>query len=139
MIVLDTNVISELFRPLPNPRVVAWLESLSGEVAITAITAAELLVGVRRLPGGRRQTQLAQGVEAVLDQYRRLNAVLPFDVAAASHYAELVANRKASGSPISMADAEIAAICRTHLATCATRNVKDFQGTGVSTINPWEA
>jgi len=139
VIVLDTNVISELFRPLPNPRVVAWLESLSGEVAITAITAAELLVGVRRLPGGRRQTQLAQSVEAVLDQYRGLNAVLPFDVAAASHYAELVANRKASGSPISMADAEIAAICRTHLATLATRNVKDFQGTGVSTINPWEA
>ena len=139
MIVLDTNVISELFRPLPNPRVVAWLESLSGEVAITAITAAEMLLGVRRLPDGRRKTELAEGIDAVLNQYRQLNAVLPFDSAAASHYAELVANRKASGSPISMADAEIAAICRTHLATCATRNVKDFQGTGVSTINPWEA
>ncbi len=137
MIVLDTNVISEVFRPHPDAKVVAWLESLSGEVAITAITLAELLAGVRRLPDGRRRTALAERIESTLQPYRQSRAVLAFDDAAADHYADILAARERAGLPISTADAQIAAICRRHEAVCATRNLKDFASTGIELVDPW--
>lgn len=137
MIVLDTNVISEVFRTRPEPQVVAWLESLTGEVAITAVTLAELLAGVRRLPDGRRKTALGQGIDAALQPYRKTGAVLAFDEEAAGHYADILVARERAGSPISTADAQIAAICRAHGATCATRNIKDFAGTGIDLTDPW--
>lgn len=139
MIVLDTNVISEIFRPQPDARVVAWLESLTGEVAITAVTLGELLAGVRRLPEGRRKDALAVRVAAVADSYRNGRSILAFDAGAAEEYAEVLAAREAVGLPISTADAQIAAICRAHDATCATRNVKDFEHAGVAVLNPWNA
>lgn len=137
MIVLDTNVISEAFRPYPDAKVVAWLESLSGEVAITAITLAELLAGVRRLPDGGRRTALIARIESAVQPYRQSKAVLAFDDAAADHYADILAAREQAGLPISTADALIAAICRTHNAVCATRNVKDFARTGIELVDPW--
>lgn len=137
MIILDTNVISEIFRPRPEPRVVDWLASLEGDVAITAVTLAELLAGVRRLPDGRRRDELAQRIEEAVAPYRGSRSVLAFDDDAAERYAEVLASREASGAPISTADAQIAAICLRHGATCATRNVKDFQHTGVELVDPW--
>ncbi|WP_449278209.1 PIN domain-containing protein [Leucobacter sp. GX24907] len=137
MIVLDTNVISEVFKPQPNPQVVAWLEALTGDVAITTITFAELLAGVRRLPDGRRKSALLTSINTALQSYRDTNAVLSFDDAAAEHYADIVVARERSGLPITMADAQIAAICRSRRATCATRNAKDFVGTGIELLNPW--
>lgn len=137
MIVLDTNVISEIFRPQPAPQVVAWLGALSGDVAITTVTLAELLAGVRRLPNGRRRSILSTGIDAALQPYRETRSVLAFDDEAADHYAEVVVAREKAGMPISMADAQIAAICRTHRASCATRNTKDFADTGIALINPW--
>lgn len=137
MIVLDTNVISEVFRPEPDPRVVAWLESLTGDVAITTITLAELLAGVRRLPDGRRKSLLMTRIDATMQPYRDTSAVLTFDDAAAEHYADIVVARERSGLPITMADAQIAAICRSRQASCATRNTRDFAGTGVELLNPW--
>lgn len=137
MIVLDTNVISEIFRPAPEPRVVEWLESLTGDVAITSVTLAELLAGVRRLPDGRRKDQLAQGIEEAVAPYRGSRSVLAFDADAAERYAEVLAARDAAGAPISTADAQIAAMCLAHGAVCATRNVKDFQHTGVKIVDPW--
>lgn len=139
MIVLDTNVISEIFRPQPNVQVVSWLESLSGEVAITAVTLAELLAGLRLLPSGRRRSALTASIEAALQPYRDTQAVLSFDDEAADHYADILAAREKTGLPISMADAQIAAICRRRAATCATRNIKDFAHTGVELVNPWAA
>lgn len=139
MIVLDTNVISEIFRPQPDARVVALLESLTGEVAITAVTLGELLAGVRRLPEGRRKDALAARVAAVVDSYRMGRSTLAFDVSAAEEYAEVLAAREAAGLPISTAVAQIAAICRAHDATCATRNVKGFEHAGVAVLNPWNA
>ncbi len=139
MIVLDTNVLSEVFRPSPDARVVAWLEQLSGEVAIAWITLGELLAGGRRLPDGRRKSSLSEGISAALEPYRHSKAVLPFDDTAADHYAEILAARWQAGRPISMADAQIAAICRAHGAACATRNVNDFDDTGVDLIDPWVA
>lgn len=138
MIVLDTNVISELFRPSPEPRVVDWLESLAGDVAITSITLAELLAGVRRLPDGRRRDELTRRIDAALEPYRGGRAVLPFDDVAADRYADVLVAREDTGAPISTADAQIAAICLAHSATCATRNVKDFVHTGVELVDPWK-
>ncbi|NLU62278.1 type II toxin-antitoxin system VapC family toxin [Rhodococcus sp. HNM0563] len=137
MIVLDTNVISEIFRPSPEPRVVEWLVSLTGDVAITSMALAELLAGVRRLPDGRRKDELAQGIEEAVAPYRGSRSVLAFDEEAAERYAEVLASREAAGAPVSTADAQIAAICLAHRATCATRNVKDFQHTGVELVDPW--
>ena len=139
MIILDTNVISEIFRPVPEPRVVDWLAFLEGDVAITSVTLAELLAGVRRLPDGRRREELTKRLDAALAPYRGGRAVLPFDDMAADRYADVLAARESTGAPISTADAQIAAICLAQGATCATRNVKDFQHTGVELVDPWKA
>jgi predicted nucleic acid-binding protein len=139
VIVLDTNVISEIFRPQPNAHVVVWLESLTGAVAITAVTLAELLAGVRRLPGGRRKKALSTRIEVAVEPYRDDGSVLSFDDAAAEQYADILVARETAGLPISTADAQIAAICRAHNATCATRNLEDFAHTGVELVDPWSA
>src|SRR5699024_12603426 len=122
----------------PEPRVVDWLASLAGDAAITSSTLAELLAGVRRLPDGRRGDELARRVDAALGPYRGSRALLPFDDVAADRYAGVRVARENTGAPISTADAQIAAICLAHGATCATRNVKDFQHTGVELVDPWK-
>lgn len=137
MIVLDTNVVSEVLKPQPHAAVVAWLESLTDDVAITAITLAELLAGLRRLPDGKRKEDLTLRVEAVARSYRDTGAIIAFDAAAAPRYAEILAAREAAGRPIATGDAQIAAICRVQDAVCATRNAKDFLGTGIALIDPW--
>ncbi|BDZ61565.1 toxin FitB [Demequina sediminis] len=137
MIVLDTNVISEIFRARPDPGVMAWLQALEGDVAITAVTMAEMWAGIGRLPAGARKDALAARVGAAIEPYRGSGSVLPFDDAAAVHYADVLVSRDRAGAPISMADAQIAAICRAHGATCATRSVKDFADTGISLVDPW--
>lgn len=137
MIVLDTNVISEIFRPSPDEHVVNWLGSLTTHVAITSITLAELLAGVRRLPDGQRKDVLAGRIEAAIEPYLGSHSVLPFDDIAADRYADVLVARESAGSPISTADAQIAAICLARGATCATLNIKDFAHTGVELIDPW--
>jgi toxin FitB len=139
MIVLDTNVVSELFRPRPEPRVIAWLETLTDDVAITTITLAELLAGVRRLPDGRRKAELEAAIEVAIRPYRDTRSLLAFDEAAAAEYAEVFIARESAGMPVGFADAQIAAICRVHRATCATRNTKDFIQTGVELVDPWSS
>lgn len=137
MIVLDTNVLSELMRPTPDRAVVDWVDAVpADELATTAVTAAELLYGVARLPTGRRRSRLADAVGAVLEVDFR-GRVLPFDLLAAVEYAEVVRAREASARPVGVADAQIAAICRLLGASLATRNVADFTGTGVEVVDPW--
>lgn len=139
MIILDTNVISELTRLDPEPKVVSWLDSLSaGEVATTAITAAELLYGVARLPDGRRKAALAEAIDGLINEDFR-DRVQSFDGLAAEQYAAVVVGREKKGRPIGTADAQIAAICRVHSAELATRNTDDFTDTGIDLINPWNA
>ena len=137
MIVLDTNVVSELMRPTPAIEVVDWVANqLVSESYLTAITLGELLYGVARLPDGRRKIELAELIDAmVTDDFE--HRVAPFDETAAAHYADIVVRRERSGRPISTADAQIAAICRSHGAVLATRNVDDFTDTGISVVNPW--
>jgi toxin FitB len=138
VILLDTNVLSELVRPEPDEGVVGWLDSLdAATVATTAITAAELLYGVARLPQGRRKQQLSQTIDELIEEDLD-GRVEPFDVTAAVHYAALVSHRDMLGRPISIADAQIAAIARKCRATLATRNTDDFRDTGVDLIDPWK-
>ena len=138
MILLDTTIISELTRQIPEPGVISWLDSLPAEeVGTTAVTAAELLYGVARMPAGRRKTELAAAVRGLLgDDFR--DRVLPFDEHCASRYADIVCGRETLGRPIGVADAQIAAICRTADAALATRNTDDLSGTGIELINPWK-
>jgi predicted nucleic acid-binding protein len=136
VIVLDTNVISELTRPAPNEAVLAWVDA-QADVAITATTVAELLYGVVRLPDGERKSRLKDGISKMIDGRLR-DRILAFDHAAATHYAEIVAGRDEIGRPIAMADAQIAAICRLRRATLGTRNVRDFESTGIAVVNPWD-
>ena len=137
MIVLDTNVVSELMRSTPSAGVVASVDAWSTDaVCLTAITVAELLYGIARLPDGRRKAELAALVESMLsDDFD--DRVLAFDAAAAAHYADIVASRERSGRPVSAAAAQIAAICRSYGAILATRNVADFVDVGLQIVNPW--
>jgi predicted nucleic acid-binding protein len=136
IVVLDTNVISELARPEPSLQVLTWVDG-QDEVAITATTAAELLYGIARLPDGARKVRLADGIRTMIDGPLR-ERVLAFDRDAASHYAEIVSAREDAGRPIAIADAQIAAICRARGATLGTRNVRDFESVGITVINPWD-
>ncbi len=136
MIVADTNVVSELMRVGPTPAVRAWVSAQGRhELRITAITAAEILYGIERLPTSRRKDMLR---EAAVDVFNRFaDDVLPFDVAAATVYPEIVDHLDRQGTPISGYDAQIAAICRANNAFLATRNGRDFAGVGIELINPW--
>lgn len=136
MIVLDNDVLSELMRPRPAPQVVGWLDAqLAASVAVTAITVAELLYGIERLPDGKRKRAFAEIAAAMFDE-EFSGRILPFDAEAALHYARLTADEANTGL-VSMADAQIASICLHHGAELATRNVKDFNGFGISITNPW--
>ncbi len=137
MIIADTNVISELMKADPSPVVVAWVAAhASEEFRTTAVTLAEVLYGIERLPAGDRKAALRQAAADVFGRFAE--DILPFDAAAATAYSEIVAQCDRQGAPIGGYDAQIAAICRTRNARLATRNTKDFEGTGVALINPWE-
>lgn len=138
MIVLDTNVLSELMRPDPDQAVIAWMDSQEpAQLFLTAVTVAEILYGIAHLPDGKRKAGLRERGVAML-QEDFAGRVISFDEAAAAQYAEVVCERQASGRSISMADAQIAAICRTlNGATLATRNSRDFEGIGLDLANPW--
>lgn len=136
MIVLDTNVVSELMRPAPSPAVVAWVRSHDqARLSTTAITLAEVRHGIERLPAGRRRDALRAAADEVFSTFTE--HVLPFDAAAATAYAGIVGARERAGRPVDGFDAQIAAICRTHDATLATRDSGGFSGTGVDVVDPW--
>jgi toxin FitB len=136
MIVVDTNVASELMRPAPDARVVAWMRAQDGgELYTTSITVAEIAYGVERLPDGARKALLKATATQVFTAFAE--HVLAFDADAAGLYGAIVSARQQAGAPIDGFDAQIAAICRCHAATLATWNVKDFERTGVDVVDPW--
>ena len=138
MIVLDTNVLSELMRQQPSDPVLAWADQLnSQEVAITAMNEAEILHGIARLPDSQRRQQLQLGWETLLGNVLE-QPVLPFNSAAAQWFAALVSHREGLGRPISTADAVIAATALAHDGQLATRNTADFDAIGLKLINPWD-
>jgi predicted nucleic acid-binding protein len=136
MIVLDTNVVSELMRPEPAAQVASWVRSRDRrELFTSSITLAEIRHGLARLPDGRRKQVLVDAADDVFGAFA--DQVLPVDVAAAEHYAIIASARERSGKPISGFDTLIAAICRSRGAVLATRNRPGFDGTGIDVIDPW--
>ena len=137
MILLDTNVLSELMRPAPDPAVEQWLSAQpDASLFISAITEAELRYGAALLPGGKRRVALTAEIDGMMEEDFD-GRILPFDRRAAQAFAAIAADRRQAGRPISQADAQIAAIARSRGASLATRNVADFDGCGVEVINPW--
>ena len=136
MIIIDTNVISEMMREEPDVKVLAWTAT-AGRLHTTAITLAEVEHGIARLPGGRRRDQLTATAAPVFAEFD--DVIVPFDARAARRYGRIVADRERAGRPIASADAQIAAICASREATLATRNAGDFDATGIVLINPWES
>ncbi len=138
MILLDTNVLSELMRPSPEPKVLQWLDSHPAmDVWISAVTVAEIRLGVALLPDGKRRALLSDLAERMFREDFS-ERCLPFDFSAAGEYASIVATRTRLGSPISVEDAQIAAIARGGGLALATRNTKDFSGIdGLVLVNPW--
>jgi toxin FitB len=139
VIILDTNVLSELMRAEPHPRVVAWIAAQpSATLYTTSVNQAEILYGIVALPEGRRRTALVAAAEAMFTEDLN-DRVLPFDGVAAARYAEIVATRRRAGSPIEGFDALIAATALAAGADVATRDVTGFEGCGLTLINPWVA
>lgn len=137
MIILDTNVISEILRPEPDTRVVDWLETQPRTALFTTtITRGELLYGVGLLPDGQRKGLLLPAVLAIFAS-DLAGQVLSFDGEAADAYAEITAKRRAAGRPASPFDAMIAGIARSRGASVATGNVQGFADCGINVIDPW--
>lgn len=139
MIILDTNVLSEMLRPAPDGNVSLWMaRQAASQLFTTCVTEAEIRYGIARMPEGRKRSLLAEAVNGIfgIDLAGR---VLPFDSDAARAYAGIVSQRERAGRPISQFDAQIAAVGRAHGAAIATRNASDFEDCGVALIDPWKA
>jgi predicted nucleic acid-binding protein len=137
MIILDTNVISELMRPKPFPHVVAWVaKHAATELATTSITEAEILYGIAILKKSKRRDGLLAASEAMFAE-DFAGRIFAFDSDAARVFSHIAAHRRALGRPISHPDAQIAAIAHTRGAKLATRNVEDFAECGLEVVNPW--
>lgn len=139
MIILDTNVVSELSAPDPAPRVVAWVANQpEADLYITAVNEVELLAGSSSMPAGRRRNEVvalnAKIIEEVLG-----GRVLSFDREAARQYAQIKTTRDRIGRRIQYMDCMIAAIARAHGAAVATRDISGFENCGIEIINPWES
>lgn len=138
MIVVDTNVISELMRPQPSTAVLQWFtEHSSSELFVTSITLAEIRYGLRVMPIGKRRVEMTSIFERYIyeafDQH-----ILDFTDNSAHIYAEIAGRRKEMGVPLSIADGQIASIALQESYALATRNIKDFQACGLELINPFD-
>ena len=137
MIVLDTNVLSEIMRPKPADAVSHWFaRTPRSSFFTTALSQAEILYGLALLPNGQRRQALFAAARAIFEE-DLAGRVLPFDADAASRYADIAASRRHAGRPISQIDTLIAAIVRSRGAALATRNLRDFDDCGVTVVDPW--
>jgi predicted nucleic acid-binding protein len=137
MIILDTNVVSELMKPTPADRVIRFVASQAAtSLYTTSITYAEILHGILLLPAGKRRKNFEQAAEMMFDE-DFAGRILPFGNDGAYFYAEVATERQRRGRPISQFDAQIAAIARATGAGLATRNVSDFDHCGIDVVDPW--
>jgi toxin FitB len=137
MIVLDTNVLSELTKISPSAKVFGWVAAQPRSIMFTtAITQAEMLYGLELMQKGKRQTALLGEVQQML-KYDFADRILPFDSSAAVSFGWIYASRRAIGKRILQADAQIAAIAHSRGAALATRNIADFEHCGIKVLNPW--
>lgn len=137
MLILDTNVISELMRSEPDRVFLQWFDAQDPRrFTTTSINWAELKAGVQRLPEGKRKTGLGRVLQEIHTRVLR-NGILAFDEAVAECWAQLIAELEARGQPIGFADSQVAAIAMMHGYSVATRDVKPFMAAGVNVVNPW--
>jgi hypothetical protein len=137
MIILDTNVVSEAMKPEPNPVVRAWLNDQAAETLyLSSVTLAELLFGIAALPSGKRKEMLALTLEGLMGLFK--DRVLPFDVEAARHYADLAVLAKISGRGFPTPDGYIAAIAASRGFIVASRDTAPYEAARVTVINPWQ-
>ena len=137
MIILDTNVVSEAMKPEPNPVVRAWLNDQAAETLyLSSVTLAELLFGIAALPSGKRKDMLALTLEGLMGLFK--DRVLPFDVEAARHYADLAVVAKISGRGFPTPDGYIAAIAASRGFIVASRDTAPYEAARVTVINPWQ-
>lgn len=137
MIILDTNVLSEVMKPTPSPRVLRWVGQYPAlRLFTTAITQAEILYGLELLPKGKRRSALQSAAEAMFAE-EFAGRILPFDRDAALVFPEIACARRTVGRPLTEFDTQIAAIARARGAAVATRNTDDFDGCGIAVLNPW--
>lgn len=136
MIILDTNVVSEAMKPEPNPSVRAWLNDQAVETLyLSSVTLAELLFGIAALPKGKRKEMLEQALNGLMSLFR--DRVLPFDIEAARHYAELAVLAKDGGRGFPTPDGYIAAIATSRGFSVASRDTAPYDAARVPVINPW--
>lgn len=137
MILLDTNVLSELMKPKPSKKVVSWISGqTTTSLFISTITQAEILYGLALLDVGKRKNNLQEAAMTMFSEDFN-GRILPFDINAGIAYAEIASSRQLSGRPISQFDAQIAAVAKSRGGDVATRNVSDFENCGITVINPW--
>lgn len=138
-VLLDTNVVSELMRKVPDPAVALWAAGQPLEdLFFSAVGEAELRYGAAILPTGQRQETLVSDIERMLSEAFG-NRILPFDSGAARAYADIAARRRSAGRPVAPADCQIAAIARSRSMALATRNVRDFENADIKVVDPWTA
>lgn len=136
MILLDTNVISEAMKPVPDDAVRAWLDEQAAETLyLSSVTIAELLYGIGALPAGKRKDRLTEALDGVMELFA--DRILPFDVAAARRYADLAVKARTAGKGFPTPDGYIAAIAAAQGFAVATRDTSAFDAVGVAVINPW--
>lgn len=136
MIVLDTNVVSEVMKPAADPAVRSWLnEQVAETLYLASVTLAELLFGIGALPDGRRKKALAEMLDGVLELFG--DRVLPFDIGAARYYAGLAVTARAAGKGFPTPDGYIAAIAASRGFLVATRDISPFEAAGLTVVNPW--
>ncbi len=137
MILLDTNILSELMRTDASQKVIEWLDQQAASALyISSITRAEIELGICLLPNGRKKDSLKAAAQDMFNDFS--SRCLSFDESSAVVYAQLVAKRRSLGRPVSVEDAQIASIAVTHHLTLATRNTNDFNFIDeLAVINPW--
>lgn len=137
MIILDTNIISEMMKPYPSDNLISWLDQEDvSKLYITTITIAEISYGINALPEGNKKVLIAEAFSRTIMSGFELR-IYPFDESSAYLYGKIMADRKKKGRPLSIPDGQISAIALSRNCTVATRNVNDFVNSGIDIVNPF--
>ncbi len=137
MILIDTNIISEMMKHKPDPSVIGWIDKQNFlELYVSTINIAEILYGIRALPQGKRRVFLEEAFKKMIQEVFEYR-VLGFDENAADNYGSIMSQRKSLGRPLGILDGQIAAIAKANYLDIATRNIKDFSDCGINLINPF--
>jgi len=137
VILLDTNVLSELAKPQPDPRVVSWARRSAAALAVPTIAVAEMAYGVEKLVEGRRRQDLLAALHRLVTEFA--DRLFDFNVKSAWAYGGILARARRAGRPMTVPDAAIAAIAKANGCALATRNVGDFATAGLEIVNPWQS